>query len=147
MSATTLYRIAAVIFLLFATLHTVGFLSLKPPTPEALAVWDGMNRVHFSIDGTSYSYGKFYRGLGLSITVSMLFLTYLAWELGGLARTAPSAAAHAGWALCLSQLGGAAVALRYIGMPPAIFSTVVAAILAGAAWMSGRNSAAMRQAA
>ena len=42
MNATLLYRIAAALLLLFAVLHTFGFLGFKPPTAEGLAVRDAM---------------------------------------------------------------------------------------------------------
>jgi len=35
MSATLLYRMAAVLFVLFAVGHTYGFLTLRPPSAEA----------------------------------------------------------------------------------------------------------------
>ena len=77
MSATLLYRIAAFVILLFAAGHTYGFLSLRVPSAEGRAVYDAMNTVHFELDGGSYSYGGFYRGLGLSCTVSLLFWGFL----------------------------------------------------------------------
>jgi hypothetical protein len=43
MSATLLFRIASIVFLLFALGHTFGFLSFKPPTAEGLAVQKAMN--------------------------------------------------------------------------------------------------------
>jgi len=49
MTATLLYRIAAVLFLLFAIGHTVGFLTFKPPNPEAIAVRDSMENVRFQV--------------------------------------------------------------------------------------------------
>jgi hypothetical protein len=63
MTATGLYRIAAVLFVLFAVGHTYGFLSLRAPSAEGRAVFDAMNMVHFQVRGASYSYGAFYRGL------------------------------------------------------------------------------------
>jgi hypothetical protein len=137
-SATTLYRIAAVVFVLFAAGHTVGFLSLKPPTPEASAVWYGMNHVRFAVDGSSFSYGEFYRGFGLSCTVSMLFSALLAWELGRMARTYPKAVGSIGWALCLVQVAGLVLAVLYFSVAPAAFSGVAALLLAVAAWQAGR---------
>jgi hypothetical protein len=73
MSATLLYRIAAVVFVLFAFGHTFGFLSFRPPSQEGRAVYDSMNNVHFQVGGKSFSYGNWYRGFGLTITVSMCF--------------------------------------------------------------------------
>jgi hypothetical protein len=51
MSATILFRIASVVFLLFALGHTVGFLSFKPPTAEGLAVRTAMGAAKAFIAG------------------------------------------------------------------------------------------------
>src|SRR5260370_8681642 len=104
MKAITLYRIASVFFLLFAAGHTFGFLSLKPPSPEARAVFDGMNNVHFQVRGSSFSYGGFYRGLGLTITVYLLFSAFLPWHLGTLATSNPQPIGLLGWFLIVVQL-------------------------------------------
>src|SRR5215469_14338006 len=129
MSATLSYRISAGLFLLFATLHTIGFLSLRPPTPESAAVWDGMNHVRFAVGSSSYSYGEFYLGFGLSATVTLLFQSFLAWELGRLARTFPKGVAGIGWALCATQVAGLIITGLLISVKPAAFSAVLAALL------------------
>ena len=85
MNARVLYRIAAVMFVLFAAGHTFGFLSFQPPTAEALAVRDAMTNVHFQVGHASFSYGGFYTGFGLYVTAYMLFSAYVAWHLSGLA--------------------------------------------------------------
>ena len=67
MTATLLYRIAAVVLLLFAAGHTFGFLKFQPPTPEGVAVRDAMDNVQFKLGSRSYTYGDFYRGFGLFV--------------------------------------------------------------------------------
>jgi hypothetical protein len=86
MKATALYRIAAVLFIVFAAGHTVGFLGFRPPTTEAAAVRDAMKNVHFQVGGSSFTYGGFYTGFGLFATLYLLFAAYLAWHLGGGSR-------------------------------------------------------------
>jgi len=88
MKPAVLYRIASVLFVIFAAGHTFGFLSFKPPTAEGLAVRDAMNSVHF---GANMSYGGVYIGFGLYISVYLLFSAYIAWHLGGLAGRLPQA--------------------------------------------------------
>ncbi len=70
MRPALLYRIASVLFVLFALGHTFGFLSFKPPSAEGLAVRDAMNNVHFQIGGANLSYGSFYTGFGLYVSPS-----------------------------------------------------------------------------
>ena len=48
MRATILFRIASVVFLLFAFGHTFGFLNFKPPTVEGVAVKKAMSDVVFN---------------------------------------------------------------------------------------------------
>ena len=49
-------------------------------------MFDAMNTVHFEVGGRSFTYGGFYRGFGLSCTVSMILSAFLSWHLGELAR-------------------------------------------------------------
>jgi hypothetical protein len=136
MSATLLYLIAAFVFVLFALGHTYGFLSLRAPSVEARAVFDAMNTVHFEVGGRSFSYGGFYRGLGLSCTVSMLLSAFLSRHLGELARSAPASIGALGWFFFVAQLGGAVLFL-YFGLPPMVLSALVAAIVGLAAYRTG----------
>ena len=137
MKAAILYRIASVIFVLFAAGHTVGFLTLVPPSPEARAVYEGMNSVHFQLRGESFSYGGFYRGFGLSITVTLLFSAFLAWYLGTLAGSNPQAIGWLGWAFTLVQVISIVLSWKYFATGPAIFAAVVAICLGWAAWLVG----------
>jgi hypothetical protein len=134
MNSTRLYRIAAIVFLLFAAGHTIGFLTLKPPTAEATAVVDGMNQVHFQVRGADYTYGGFYRGFGLSISVNMLLSAILAWTLGDLSRRSPEAIGTLAWSLAGAQVAGLVLALAYFSLAPALLSAVAAILLGVAAW-------------
>jgi hypothetical protein len=136
MSATSLYRIAAVVFVLFAFGHTFGFLSFRPPSLEGRAVYDSMNNVNFQIGGRSFSYGNWYRGFGLTITVSMLFSAFLSWHLAGLAKSNPGAIGALGWAFFAVQAVGVVVSLLYFGLPPTVFSVLIAALVGAAAWLA-----------
>jgi len=138
MTATRLYRVAATVFVLFAVGHTYGFLSLRAPSAEGRAVYDSMNAVRFELHGRSYSYGDFYRGFGLSCTVSTLLSAFLSWHLGQLARSTPTAAGFMGWAFFILQLPGVVLSFLYFGPPPMVLSVLVALILGCAAWLTGR---------
>ena len=87
--STILYRVAAVLFVLFAAGHTFGFLKFKPTTPDGIAVRDSMKSVHFRVESGDYSYGGFYDGFGWYISAYMLFSAFLAWQLGNLAASSP----------------------------------------------------------
>jgi hypothetical protein len=138
MSATLLYRIAAFVFAVFALGHTYGFLSLRVPSAEGRAVYDAMNNVHFELRGRSYTYGGFYRGFGLSCTVSLVFWAFLSWHLAQLARSGPSAIGVLGWAFFIVQLAGVVLSFLYFGPPAIVLSALVAVIVGSAAWLVGR---------
>lgn len=133
MNATLLYRIAAVLLVLFALGHTIGFLKLKAPTQEALAVREAMDSVHFQVRGASFSYGGFYVGFGLYVTAYVLFSAFLAWHLSGLAARDPRAIGALGWAFFAVHLAGLALSCIYFSAVPAVFSALLAACLGWAA--------------
>lgn len=133
--STTLFRIAAVLLLLFAAGHTYGFLSLVPPTPEAAAVRSSMDTVTFNIHGKSFSYGGFYLGFGLFISAFYFFLAILSWRLGSMAKRAAPDTRFLGGLLTLLMIIGFGLAMRFFGGAPAILSAL-AAITLGAATLT-----------
>jgi hypothetical protein len=134
MNATLLYRIAAVLLILFAAAHTFGFLSFTPPTPEGVAVRDAMNNVHFQVKNHSYSYGNFYRGFGLFATAYLLFAAFLSWRLGAMAAKHPQAIGSLAWVFFGLQLVSMALSWIYFAPPPVVASALVALCLGLAAW-------------
>jgi hypothetical protein len=119
MTTAWLYRIAAALLVLFAVLHTMGFLSFKPPTAEGRAVLESMNTVHFEIAGKSFSYGEFYRAFGLFVTVYLLFSAYVALLLS---RTPVKGL---GWGLFAVQAAGLVLAVVYFSTPQISFTGVL----------------------
>jgi hypothetical protein len=126
MKSVWLYRIAAIVFVFFAAGHTAGFLTFRPPSPEGLAVWDAMNRVHFAFGGNSFTYAGFYTAFGLLISLSMIFSAFLSWHLSLLARRSPQSIGALGWAFFLLQLAGVALSWIYFALPQIAFSAAVA---------------------
>ena len=135
MNATLLYRIAAVLLVLFALGHTIGFLKLKAPTQEALAVREAMDNVHFEMRGASFSYGGFYVGFGLYVSAYLLFSAFLAWHLGGLAARDPQAIGALGLAFFAVQVVSLILSCIYFSAVPAVFSALLAACLGWAAFL------------
>lgn len=134
MNTTLLYRIAALLLILFAAGHTFGFLTFTPPTPEGVAVRDAMNNVHFQVRNHSYTYGNFYKGFGLFATAYLLFAAFLAWRLGSMAAKHPQAIGSLAWVFFGLQLVSLGLSWIYIAAVPAVFSGLVAACLGWAAW-------------
>ena len=141
MSPTILYRIAAVLLVLFAFGHTTGFLSFKPPSAEGVAVLNAMNSVAFQFEGNERTYGGFYTGFGLTVTVYLLFSAFVAWHLGRYAPSQPRIVAPLAWALAAVQLVSLALSVKYFFLIPTVFSALVVACLAWATLLVKRSAA------
>ncbi|MDB4876405.1 MAG: hypothetical protein JWM41_2851 [Gemmatimonadetes bacterium] len=128
--------VAAVLLLLFAVGHTVGF--RQPPDPQwgVDALVASMRSIHFDAMGSDRTYWDFYLGSGFTIAVLYLFAAVLAWQLGGLPAETLSRLRGIGWAAALCFAAIAVVSWRYIFIVPIAFSLVIAVCLASAAWLS-----------
>ena len=126
MKATVWFRAAAVVMMLFAVLHTIGFLTFRPPSAEGMAVWNGMNNVSFEVKGGTYSYGHFYRAFGLSITAVQLFGAWVLWILGGMASRGDGGVKPIAWGVIVWQVIGVVIAAMYVSSKPAMMSGVTA---------------------
>ena len=142
MNATLLYRIAAVVLVLFAIGHTAGFLTFRPESPEGLAVYASMHSVHFDFNGAPRSYAEFYEGFGLQVTAYLLFCAILAWHLGRLAASQPRAIGMLAWAFVLVQLATLILSVLYFFIIPVSMSAAILICLIWAAWLlrSSRGS-------
>ncbi len=83
MKARILYRISAVLLVLFAAGHTFGFRQVNPAW-GADAVVEVMRSVHFNAEGFTRTYWDFFSAFGLFFSVFLLFAAVVAWVLGGL---------------------------------------------------------------
>src|SRR5436305_2718495 len=98
MKSRTLYRIGAVLILLFDIGHSSGF----PWSDPKWGVDTGpMRSSHFQVLGVSRTYWDFYVGFGLVVSVFLLLAAILAWQLGGLPAQALSSLRGTAWALPL----------------------------------------------
>jgi hypothetical protein len=129
-----LYRIGAVLILLFDLGHSAGF----PWSDPRWGVDTGaMRSAHFQVLGFSRTYWDFYVGFGLTISVFFLLAAILAWQLGSLgAQTLPLLRGTA-WALALCFAALTVLNWLYFFMIPIVFSTVITICLAAAAWRGG----------
>jgi hypothetical protein len=139
MNATLLYRISAVLLVLFAAGHTLGFLTFKPQSAEGMAVREAMSSVSFDFRGRSYSYGDFYRGFGLFVTAYLLFSAFLAWYLGNAVTRAPAAIVSLAWAFVAVQVVCLLLSVRFFFIAPALLSAAICLCLAWAAWLVGAS--------
>lgn len=133
------FRLGAIILLLFAIGHTVGFLTFRPDATDGLAVWQAMNSVHFSFGGGTYTFAGFYLGFGVFVTAFLVFCAWMALVLAGMAHRGIAEAATLAWGLVALQLVSAVVAWRYFFAPPLILSLLAAISFAMAAISTRRR--------
>jgi len=103
MKASALYRVAAVLLLLFDAGHTSGFPWSDPKWGVDLG---SMRSTHFYIMGFSRTYWDFYVGFGLFVSVFLLLAMILAWQLGGLPPESLALMRGTAWvfALCFTAI-------------------------------------------
>jgi hypothetical protein len=139
MKASLLYRIAAVLLLLFAVGHTLGFRE-SDPTWGVDALLGSMRSIHFDVQGFSRTYWDFFLAAGFSVGVLYLFAAVLAWQLGGLPAETLAAMRLTVWAFALCFAAITVLSWRFLFIVPIVFSIVITAFLTAGAWLSARRS-------
>jgi hypothetical protein len=137
MSSSLLYRIAAILLVLFAIGHTLGFRNTKG-MEGADTVVALMQSVHFTVQGARRALWDFYVGFGLFVTVFLLFSAILAWQLGGLPSEVLVRMPAVTWGLAVCLLVVAALSWTNFFAIPAVLSTAITLCLFAAAWLSAR---------
>jgi hypothetical protein len=138
MRASMLYRIAAVLLLLFAAGHTLGFRQSDPAwgVDSLLA---SMRSIHFDVQGFNRSYWDLFQAAGFSVGVFYLFAAILAWQLGGLPAASLKLMHGTAWAFALCFAAITVVSWRYLFILPIAFSIVITICLTVAAWLSAKQ--------
>ncbi len=133
-----LYRIAAVLMVLFAIGHTLGF---RQDNPEwrATSVIRAMQGTHFDAQGFNRTYWDFFSAFGLFFSVFVLFAAALAWQLAGFAAETLADIRGIQWSLAICFLAITCLSWKYAFTLPLVFSTVITVCLIAAAWLSKRN--------
>jgi hypothetical protein len=137
MKASLFYRIAAVLLLLFAVGHTLGFRQ-SDPAWGVDALLGSMKSIHFDVQGFSRTYWDIFVAAGLLVGVFYLFAAVLAWELGGLPPGTLAAMRVTAWAFALCFAAIAVVSWRYLFILPIAFAIVITVCLTVAAWLSAK---------
>ncbi len=138
MKASVLYRIAAVLLLLFAAGHTLGFRQTDPAWGVG-ALLGSMRSIHFDVQGFNRTYWDFFVGAGFSVGVFYLFAAILAWQLGGLPAATLALMRGTVWAFALCFAAITVVSWRYLFVIPIAFSSVITLCLSAAAWLSTKQ--------
>jgi hypothetical protein len=137
MKASTFYRIAAVLILLFDVGHTTGYPWSDPKWGVDLG---SMRSTHFEIFGFSRTYWDFYIGFGLFVTVFLLLSAIVAWQLGGLPAETSGRMRGTAWTLTLCFAAVAVLSWKFFFIIPIVFSIVITLCLIAAAWLSAKTT-------
>lgn len=137
MKASVFYRIAAVLLLLFAVAHTLGFRQSDPKWGVD-ALLGSMRSIHFDLQGFSRTYWDLFVGAGFSVGVFYLFAAVLAWQLGGLPAATLALMRGTAWAFALCFAAITVVSWIYLFVLPIAVSAVITLCLTAAAWLSAK---------
>ena len=138
MKASMFYRIAAVLLLLFALGHTLGFRQSDPKWGVD-ALLNSMQSIRFDVQGFNRTYWDLFEAAGFSVGVFYVFAAILAWQLGGLPAANLALMRGTAWAFALCFAAITVVSWRYLFVLPIAFSIVIALCLTAAAGLSARQ--------
>src|SRR5271154_5639205 len=101
LKASVFYRVAAVLLLLFAFGHTLGFRQ-SDPTWGVDPLLASMRSIRFDVQGFSRTYWDLFVAAGFSVGVFYFFAAILAWQLAGLPAQTLASLRTTTWAFAAS---------------------------------------------
>src|SRR6266446_551868 len=128
MKAPMFYRIAAVLLLLFALGHTLGFRQ-SDPTWGVDTFLGSMRSIHFDVQGFDRTYWDLFTAAGFSVGIFYLFAAVLAWQLGRLPAATLALLRPTAWAFALCFAAITIVSWRYLFVIPIVFSALITVFL------------------
>jgi len=135
--ASFVYRVAAVVLLLFAIGHTFSF-SQTDPSWGLDAMLASMRSIRFSIAGTERTYWDLFMAAGLTVGLLYLLSAALAWQLGTARPETRKELSVVCWAFAIAYAGITVVSVVHLFAIPIAFSGVVTLLLITGAWESSR---------
>ena len=139
MKASMFYRVAAVLLLLFAIGHILGFRQ-SDPAWKVDSLLSAMRSTQFDVQGFNRTYWDLFEAAGFSVGVFYLFAAILAWQLGGLPASTLALMRRTAWAFALCFAAITIVSWRYLFIVPIVFSLVITLCLTVAAWLTAKSS-------
>jgi hypothetical protein len=133
MKATLYLRIASVLAIIHAILHTIGGMLSKPNNgaPE-IAIIEAMKSRSFNVMGSMRSYWDFFFGYGWLVAITLVIQGILFWQLATMAKTNAAPIRPILLLFCINFLATTVVAFKYFFIAPAVTELLIAACLAGA---------------
>jgi hypothetical protein len=129
MKAAIFVRIAAVLVLLHAVLHTVGGVFGKVPGGPAAVAVAAMKANRFVAFGNTRSFWDFYMGFGLGVTIFLTMEAVVLWLLAPLTVLHGEKVRPALMAFAIGYLVFAVNSYRYFFLGPVVAEVLIAACL------------------
>src|SRR5882757_9757325 len=145
MKSVIFLRIASVLTFVHAALHTIGGVFGAPEPGLQQATVAVMRANEFQVMGAMRSYGDFYLGLGLMVSVFLTVEAVVFWQLGSLAKIDAVRLRPVLATFLVGYLCAAVVSYRYFFFAPVITEILIALCL-GLAIVSARQTAAVQRA-
>lgn len=143
MRTTLFLRIASILAIIHAILHTIGGVLSKPNNgaPE-IAIIDAMKSRSFNVMGAMRTYWDFFYGYGLIVAITLLVQGIFFWQLGTIAKSNAAQIRPIILLFSLNFLATTIVAWKYFFIAPAVTELLIAASLAGAYFTASSARAA-----
>jgi hypothetical protein len=133
MSSTLYLRIASVLTIIHAILHTVGGVLSKPNNgAREIAVIDAMKSQSFNVMGSMRTYWDFFYGYGWLLGLALLVEGILFWQMATIAKTNAAQLRPIIALFCVNFLVTTVIAWKYFFIAPAVTEILIAAFLAAA---------------
>jgi|SRR5580692_6914160 hypothetical protein len=137
MKASWFYRIAAVLLVLFAVGHTMGFRKTDP-TWGVDGLLGSLKQMHFNAQGFDRTYYDFYVGFGLFVAIFMVFAAVVAWGLGSLPAGTVASMPMVRWGFAICMAAITVLSWTNFFVVPVVFSGLITVCLVLAAWLARR---------
>jgi len=141
MKASVFYRIAALLLLLFAVGHTLGFRQ-SDPAWKVDGLLASMRSIHFNVQGFQRTYWDLFEAAGFTVGVFYLFAAVLAWQLGGLPAEVLARFRGTAWAFACCFAVLTILSWKFLFILPISFSAAITLCLATAARLSRKHVSA-----
>jgi uncharacterized membrane protein YesL len=134
-------RVASVLTLIHAAMHTVGGVFGGVPAGPASVASAAMKANQFLFMGSMRTYWEFHRGLGLMVGIFLAVEGVLMWQLASLARLDARRLRPMMATFLVGYLALAVISYAYFFALPIIFEAVIAASI-GVAIVTAKEKAA-----
>jgi hypothetical protein len=135
MKTVSLYRVAALILVVFCAGHTIGGMLLQKSLGlEADAVFASMKSVRFNFNGSTCTWYGFWFAFGLTASVFLILSAIIAWELDKVRPESWQAVSVIAWALVAAHVANSILTWAYFFVAPGVMSTVVTILFGVGAW-------------